>query len=300
RAEIAEILRFLSDEQVLFFSEGSYHWMDDAFPAEDISLRSATRENVVIIDTTGSRPQAIGEVDRFSAPMLVHEEAIYMHGGRQYQVEKLDFEEKKAYVRQVKANYFTDAQLEADLKVLDVLELKEETTLKAWGEVRINAVVPMFKKIRFNTHENLGSGKISLPETEMHTTAFWIGFPPESCGGMGPQATQSGLRGLSNLLPQIAALFLMGDTQDLKAICQVKSPFTGYPTIFLYDSFPGGVGYSQELYGIYRQIMQAARQVIINCCCREGCPSCVGPDILNEGSVKQYCLGLIEVALNER
>ena len=299
QAEVAEILQFLAEEQVLFYSYGSYHWMDSSFPAEDISLRSASRENVVIIDITGSGARVIGEVDRFSAPMLVHEEAIYIHGGQQYQVERLDYEEKKAYVRQVKVNYFTDAQLEADLKVLDVLKQKEETILQAWGEVRINAVVPMFKKIRFHTHENLGFGKINLPETEMHTTAFWIGFPPASLGGMNPPAIQSGLRGLSNLLPQIAALFLMGDLRDLKAVCQVKSPFTAYPTIFLYDNFPGGVGYSQELYRIYRQVLQAARQVIINCRCREGCPSCVGPDHLPEGSGKQYSLQLIEVALRE-
>jgi DEAD/DEAH box helicase domain-containing protein len=132
--------------------------MEDAYPAEEISLRSATRENVVIIDTTVPERRVIGEVDRFSAPMLVHEEAIYMHGGEQYQVEKLDFAEKKAYVRKVEVNYFTDANLAVDLKVLDTFEEEQSAPVTAWGEVRINALVSMFKKIRFNTHENLGSG----------------------------------------------------------------------------------------------------------------------------------------------
>ncbi len=298
RTEITEILQFLAEEQVLFYSEGRYHWMDSTFPAEEISLRSATAENVVIIDNT-AQPRVIGEVDRFSAPMLVHEEAIYIHGGRQYQVKKLDYNGKRAYVQQVKVNYFTDAQLDADLKVLDVFEQKEETILRAWGEVRINAVIPRFKKIRFHTHENLGFGHIDLPETEMHTTAFWLGFPAPSLGGMSQPAIQAGLVGLSNLLPQIAALFLMGDPRDLKAVCQVKSPFTGCPTIFLYDNFPGGVGCSRELYRIYHRILQAARQVIVNCRCHGGCPSCVGPGPLAEGSVKQHSLQLIEVVLRD-
>ena len=86
-APVLEILDFLEEEQVLYKSEGRYHWMEDAYPAEEISLRSATRENVVIIDITGPQPKVIGEVDRFGAPMLVHEEAIHMHGGR-HQVEK--------------------------------------------------------------------------------------------------------------------------------------------------------------------------------------------------------------------
>ena len=114
---------------MLFHREGRYHWMEDTYPAEEVSLRSAALENVVITDITGRRPVTIGEVDRFSAPMLVHEEAIYMHGGRQFQVEKLDFAEKKAFVRQVEVNYYTDANLSVDLKVLDVFEKQELNSL---------------------------------------------------------------------------------------------------------------------------------------------------------------------------
>ncbi|HSW35633.1 MAG TPA: DEAD/DEAH box helicase, partial [Candidatus Limnocylindrales bacterium] len=166
-ADIAEVLAFLEEEEVLYLNEGRYHWMENTYPAEEISLRSATRENVVIIDITMPQPRVIGEVDRFSAPMLVHKEAIYIHGGRQFQVEKLDFIEKKAYVRQVDVNYFTDANLSVDLKVLDVIKEELGIVNRTCGEVRVNALVSMFKKIRFNTHENLGAGPVDLPETEM-------------------------------------------------------------------------------------------------------------------------------------
>ncbi len=297
RAEISEVLEFLEDEDVLYSSDGRYHWMEDTYPAEEISLRSATRENVVIIDITSPSPRVIGEVDRFSAPMLVHEEAIYMHAGLQYQVEKLDFAEKKAYVRHVEVNYFTDANLSVDLKILDTFEEKNGAVNLAWGDVRINALVSMFKKIRFNTHENLGAGPVDLPETEMHTSAFWLSFPPESLGSMPLSAVQSGLISLANIVPQVASLYLMGDPRDLRAVSQVKAPFTELPTLYLYDNFPGGVGYSQEIFRIYHDIMKAVRKVITDCRCIEGCPSCIGPTQQGGEEGKQPALQLLEVIL---
>jgi len=297
RAEIEEILTFLEQEDVLYFSDGRYHWMEDTYPAEEISLRSATRENVVIIDITDPQRRVIGEVDRFSAPMLVHEEAIYMHGGKQYQVEEFDFDEKKAYVREVEVSYFTDANLSVDLKILDLYGQESGRVNRAWGDVRINALVSMFKKIRFNTHENLGAGPVDLPETEMHTTAFWISLSPEAYGNMTLSEIQSGLIGLANLLPQVASFFLMGDPRDLQAVSQVKAPFTELPTLYLYDNFPGGVGYSKEIYNNYREIFQAAHKVITDCHCAEGCPSCIGPAYQEGQPGKQQALQLIEVIL---
>jgi len=298
KTEVEEILDFLAEEQVLYATADRYHWMEDSYPAAEISLRSAARENVVIIDITGPQPRVIGEVDRFSAPMLVHEEAIYIHGGDQYQVEKLDFAEKKAYVRRVDVNYYTDADLAVDLKVLDVFAEKTGPVTCAWGEVKLNALVSMFKKIRFHTHENIGSGPVNLPETEIHTTSFWLAFPPPALQGMKQAAIQTGLLGLANLSAQIASLFVMGDPKDLHAVSQLRAPFTGLPTLFLYDNFPGGVGYSKEIFNIYQEIFAAARQVINNCSCTSGCPSCVGPEHLVGENGKEHTLQLLEVILS--
>ncbi len=294
---VEEILEFLTEEEVLYHSDGCYHWMEDSFPAEEISLRSASSENVVIIDTTHPHEQVIGEVDRFSAPMLVHEEAIYMHGGQQYQVEKLDLEEKKAFVRQVSVNYYTDANLSVDLRVLEVFEETADQVISSWGEVRVNALVSIFKKIKFHTHENIGSGHLKLPEMEMHTTAFWISFLEGSLQEMSPSAVQSGLIGLSYLAAHIAPLFLMGDPRDLKSVSQVKAPFTNLPTLYLYDNYPGGVGYSQALYESWQEIFQAARRIIHDCSCEDGCPSCIGPaeEVGQKG--KEHPLHLLEVLL---
>lgn len=275
-----EILEFLAEEKVLHHTGGRFYWTQDNFPAEDISLRSASRENFVVIDTTrGGQPRIIGEVDRFSAPMLLHEQAIYLHGGEQYQIERLDYENRKAYARKVQVDYYTDANLAVNLKVLDVEreERLEGGAFRAWGEVQVNALVTMFKKIKLHTHENLGWGEVHLPEEEMHTTSFWLSFPSEVEQAFHGDELQGALAGLANVLHQVAPLYLLSDPRDLRVACQVKSPFNQRPTIFLYDSYPGGVGLAQKLFENCGELLRSARELIAGCPCGGGCPSCVGP-----------------------
>lgn len=291
-----EILEFLGEEQILHHTGGRWYWTQENFPAEDISLRAAGRENFVIINTTrGGEPQVIGEVDRFSAPMLIHEQAIYLHGGQQYQIERLDWENRKAYARRVEVDYYTDAHLAVNLKVLGVeREERLESGYRTWGEVQVNALVTMFKKIKLHTHENLGCGEVHLPEEEMHTTSFWLSFPPEVEQRFRTDELQGALAGLANVLHQVAPLYLLSDPHDLRVACQVKSPFNERPTIFLYDSYPGGVGLSQKLFANCRDLLRSARELISGCGCGGGCPSCVGPVELVGADGKAGALKLLE------
>lgn len=296
---IDEILAFLENERILRHAGGRWHWMAESFPADDISLRSATPENFVVVDITeGAR--VIGEVDRFSAPMMIHEEAIYIHGSQQYQVEKLDYEEKKAYVRKVDVDYYTDANLAVEIKVLEEFKQdSEENFKKHMGEVMVTSLATMFKKIKLFTHENVGSGPIHLPPEEMHTTAFWISIP-EDIEGLSKEELQSGLLGLCNVMANVAPLYLMCDPRDIRGVVQIKSPFTLKPTIYIYDNYPGGVGFSEKLYDMSRMLLKAARQVIMECSCEDGCPSCVGPyQEVGSGS-KNYALKIIKHALSAR
>lgn len=272
-----EMLAFLESNGVLHQSDGKWHWTAESYPAEQISLRSASRENFVIIDIKdGAR--VIGEVDRYAAPMLIHEEAIYIHEGRQYQVEKLDYEEKKAYVTPVEVDYYTDANLAVELQVLDEAASHDEPTHGlAHGEVRVTYVPTIFKKIKFDTHENIGSGPIHLPQEEMHTTAFWLALAEKVTAGLGREQTQSGLVGVGNLLVNVAPLFLMCDPRDIRVVCQVRSPHTGLPTAFLYESYPGGVGLSERLFRLHRDLLERCLELVDRCPCEDGCPSCVGP-----------------------
>ncbi len=173
----------MSEAGFLHRSGGNWHWVQEAYPADTVSLRSVTSDNFVIIDITGGtngeedgEPEVIGEVDFSSALTTVHPKAIYLHQGQQYHVERLDFEQRKAYVKSVNVDYYTDAIRYTQVRVLEIGE--EERIAgpagRAHGDVLVRSQAVGFKKIKFFTNENIGAGKLELPENEMHTTAFWI------------------------------------------------------------------------------------------------------------------------------
>jgi DEAD/DEAH box helicase domain-containing protein len=289
----AELLELLAEQEVLYRSEGRYHWSAESFPAESVSLRSAAIDNFVVIEQ-GPHARVIGEVDRPSAPTLIHEEAIYMHSGVQFHVDRLDWHEKKAYVHKVAVDYYTDAELAVDLKVLDVFEQSAATAAdRAHGEVAVTFLATVFKKIKLDTHENVGWGKIHLPEESLHTTAYWLATRPEAADGLTTDALQGGLWGIGNLLKNVAPLFLLCDPRDLGVASEVKSPFTGAPTVFLYEHHPGGVGFSDRLYATHESLLRAARELLASCSCESGCPSCVGPANEAGGDPKRAALTLL-------
>lgn len=293
-----EILDYLVEAMILRKVEGRWYWMSENYPAAHISLRSASTENFAIIDTTEGRTQVIGEVDRFSAPMLIHEGAIYIHESRTYHIDHLDWEGQKAYAREVETDYYTDANLDVELKVLDV-SAKEELAhvRRSWGEVMVTAKTHMYKKIKFYTHENIGWGQISLPEQEMHTTAYWFSVPKDFAGNLDQGALQSALLGASHLLGNIASLELMCEPSDLGVAAQVKSPFTGEPTVFIYEKYPGGVGFSEQLFAAHGRLLWRAMSIIKSCPCASGCPSCVGPAEEVGVNSKEHTLWLLKGAL---
>ena len=272
-----DALEYLEDQQLLHEVDGTWHWMADTYPAEDISLRTAARDNVVIIDH-GDRahPKVIGEVDSFSAPMLVHTDAIYMHDGQQFHVDELDWDARKAYIRKVNVEHYTDASLSVRVEVLEQFSEGEPGAARHHGEVLVGAIVTQFKKIRLHTHENLGWGRIFLPESQMHTSAYWASLPVHIASRMQESALQGALQGLANVLGNIAPMFLMCDPRDIGMYAQVRSPFTGTASVFLYDKVPGGIGFSEKLYQSHELLLKTALDHVRACGCDDGCPSCVG------------------------
>lgn len=279
------VLEYLEKEGVLHRVEKKWYWMSEIYPTEEISLRSASVDNFVIIDTTKQQEQVIGEVDKASVPTLIYEGAIYLHEGEQYAIHRLDYQNQKAYAERVKVNYYTDAQDETNIKVLDIFEKGEELNMEhAYGEVAITTVSTSYKKIKFYTHENIGFGEISLPPEEMHTTAYWLALTNEISELLELQESEnnffnlsSGLLALSNVLINVIPLYVMCDPQDVRAVSEVRSPFTSKPTIYIYDNYPGGVGFSEKMFELRRPLLQAAQELILGCGCEKGCPSCVGP-----------------------
>jgi DEAD/DEAH box helicase domain-containing protein len=288
-----DILDYLEDQKILRQAGGKYHWSSEIYPAQEVSLRSASQNNFVILNESDNN-RVIGEVDHYSAPIFLHPEAIYLHEARQYQVTEFDWEGRKAYVKEAEVDYFTDAETKSDLTVLSVSEEKKlHDTIQAWGEVKVSEVTVLFKKIKFHTHENVGWGKLRMPELELTTHSFWYAFPGDIGFRLDFEGEQFGgaLRGLANILGKIAPLWLMCDPRDLRSVSQVRSPFTELPTIFIYENIPDGVGYSEKLFNISRDLYQACLEQVQRCPCRSGCPSCVGPELEvgeygKEGTIK--------------
>lgn len=275
------LLDYLEKHKVLTQSGGRYFWASEIYPAGDVSLRSASPENFVILNRSKGS-EVIGEVDFFSAPEFLHPEAIYLHGAEQYQVEELEWEGRRAYVKEVDVDYFTDAETKSDLKILTVDEARRSPDISvAHGEVALTRVAVLYKKIKFYTHENVGFGKIHLPEQEMHTTAFWIDFDPEIMVRLGIDIGFTGevLRAAANALGRMAPLWVMADRRDVAALSQVRAPHTARPTIYLYDNVPGGVGFSQRIFQMSADLFAETARLIQECPCRSGCPSCTGPEL---------------------
>ena len=272
---VQELLAYLEEEGVLVKTSTQWHWMSDRFPAHEISLRSAAQENVVIIDITEPKNKVIGEMDTYSAMTLLHEEAIYMHQGTQFQVEKLDWEEKKAYVREVEVDYFTDANLAVELKVLsEDKSAQYDGATVSYGDVGLLAIPTIFKKIRFNTHDNIGSGPISIPPMEMHTSATWMSFNmPENWS---EEQLTDALNGVAYAMGSFIPLFVHCDKSDLSVVPQVKAVHNERPTIFIYDSYPGGIGLSEKVYDILLSLLDRTYEHVASCPCQHGCPSCIG------------------------
>jgi DEAD/DEAH box helicase domain-containing protein len=283
RHDTGELCRFLEEAGFLHHSAGAWHWMSESYPADATSLRSVTSDNFVVVDITGE-PKVIAEVSFPTALTTLHEKAIYLHEARQYHVERFDYDERKAYVKSVDCDYYTDAIDYTQVKVLEQFETEAMGgAAKAHGDVRVTTQIVGFKKIKFYTMENVGAGKLSMPEQEMHTTAFWLHFPAAFLARLTEFTStekQSGIAGLGNALRTVAALLLMCDARDLgvalsEDIAGGLSVFE--PNLYLYDMYPGGVGQSAPLYRLAPQLLKQTAELLAGCACEAGCPSCAGP-----------------------
>src|SRR3989475_1053662 len=313
--DLPELCEQLGEAGFLHQSGGNWHWIDEAYPADTISLRSVTSDNFVIIDTTGEedgKPEVIGEVDFSSALTTVHPKAIYIHQGQQYHVESLDFDKRKAYVKPVNVDYFTDAIRYTQVRVLEIAEEEAITgpAARVHGDVLVRSQVVGFKKIKFFTNENVGSGKLELPENEMHTTSFWLTLGHSLLPGLpfNLSERQGGIFGLLYALGSMATLLMMCDRRDLGTAVGERPPSAATeidwedfavpantseakeffePNLYIYDAYPGGIGFSEPLHRACDALLHRTVELISTCPCENGCPSCVGPTADRSDSTKK-------------
>lgn len=380
--KLQEFLDFLVSNREAHTSQDKYFWMSDSYPAANISLRSASAENIVLQTMHDDRPAAVGDVDLASALWMVHPRAVYLHEGQQFLVQELDLEKHTASLVPVALDYYTEPQRETQVQVLaesveTPLTRRSQAAIagqKGWGEILVTTRVVGFKKLRWLTQENLGAEALELPPTELQTTGYWLslsqptldalrasgrwtndpndygadwprvrlevrrrdGFRCQVCGA--PETSQehevhhkvpfrrfasaaeanrfdnlitlcpadhrkaeqnvrirSGLAGLSYVLSQLAPLFLMCDPNDLGVHADAAGTVRkGSPSVILYDQIPAGIGFSQKLFELHAEIVSRALELVSQCECNDGCPSCVGPGGENGLGGKTDTLALLQ------
>jgi DEAD/DEAH box helicase domain-containing protein len=290
-----DLLAFLSEERhVRQASDGRWYWSSENFPASEISLRTAAPENVVIIDTTPDRPRVLGEVDLFSAQVLVHEHAIYIHESVQYHVDRLEWIERKAYVHRIDADHYTYANRAVTLKPLEVFaEAPSPGGRRVHGEVMVASLVTLYKKLKFLTDENVGWGPVDLPELELQTTAYWL-TAEEAAKRWRRDELDVALPAAGRAIQTVASVLLMVDPRDLGLVSQIRSPHHEAPTIYLYEAVPGGIGLSERLWQRHDELLAGAAELIAACPCDAGCPACTGPRLEPEVDAKALALRLLD------
>ena len=289
-----DLLAFLGEEgHVRQAGDGRWYWSSENFPASEISLRTAAPENVVIIDTTPDRPRVLGEVDLFSAQVLVHDHAIYIHESTQYHVDRLEWGERKAYVHRVDVDHYTYANRAVTLKPLDVFaEAPAPGGRRVHGEVMVASLVTLYKKLKFTTDENVGWGPVDLPELELQTTAYWL-TADTLPGRWTRNDLDIALLGAGRAIQAVASVLLMVDPRDLGLVSQVRSPHQNAPTMYLYEAVPGGVGLAARLWERHAELVSGAAELIAACSCDAGCPACTGPRLEPDADAKTLSLRLL-------
>jgi DEAD/DEAH box helicase domain-containing protein len=283
--------------------DDTYYWAKTDFPAADVNLRTISDNTFTIVDTSGPPTpntrhptpspagRVIGQVDSISAPELVYPQAIYMHDAETYFVEELDMQNKVAYVRPANVDYYTQAILDASIRIGDRCSVfgvrGPETNTKhptpntlhatvCYGPATVTWATTGFKKIKFYSLDSIGYGKVDIPPQHLETVAFWT-IPSAEVLSLVKNPVE-GLMGIRNLMVHVLPLFAMCDKMDIGGI--VDSSNTGSPTIFIYDRYTGGLGFAEKGFEMVEKVMRACLEMLEECECEAGCPSCVGVPIL--------------------
>ncbi len=305
-----EALGYLAEQGVVHREGSRWHWIADSYPANAVSLRSIAEGNFTVIDVTGGRKDVIAEVDYSAAATTLYEGAIHMVQSAPWQVEKLDWVGRKAFVRATDADYYPDAIDYTKLKVLDEFAAEAGAGARAaHGEVHVVRRVAGYKKIRYYTHENVGYGRVNLPDQELHTTAVWWEAEPrvlEQAFGSRFEALD-GFLAAAYAVHRIAVLVSLAEARDIGRAVGDGGPEGAWiaatgtdgraevrtldgdavelagasrsfrPTLYLYDNYPGGIGIAAPLFELRQQVLERSAELVEQCVCKHGCPACVGP-----------------------
>jgi DEAD/DEAH box helicase domain-containing protein len=240
----------------------------DEFPAAGMSLRSASRDAVAIVDTTSG--EVIGNVDAGPAPSTVHDGAVYLHGGSTYEVSALDFPNRHALVAPFAGDWYTQPKRETDTQIERVLARREVAGVQlSFGTVVVTEQVLAYQRRKLSTNEVMDMIDLDLPSSSFVTQALWYEPRPRE------QDLLGALHAAEHAQIAVLPLLAMCDRWDIGGLSTNWHAQTGGPTIFIYDGFPGGIGIARRGYEAFETLVDDALRLISECPCESGCPSCI-------------------------
>ena len=275
--EYASVMLELIEEQAeARHQDGQWYWASPDYPAAKVSLRNISGA-VYTIQDTAEEDRVIGTMDESSAMLQLHDHAVYLHGADTYFVDRLDMEEKVAFVTRKDLDYYTQAVQSSQLQID---EKEEEASWRdcvvGFGDVTVVTHIPMFKKVKFYSRDSLGFEELEMPPQQLETVALWL-VPPDRAAETvrgHHRVFAEGLVGIANVLVEVAPMFVMCDVQDIGVV--VDAANLGRDAIFLYDRYPGGMGYAERCAEVMGELIESVHTVVSRCRCDDGCPSCVG------------------------
>ncbi|HEY8377532.1 MAG TPA: DEAD/DEAH box helicase [Nannocystis sp.] len=301
--DLAPALDYLAEQGALHAERGAdgsrrYYTIGDAFPADRVDLRGALEENFTVLEVApglASDGRILAEVDFEDGPLYLHPGAIYSVEGTTYEVLRLDWQARKAYVREVKATYYTEAISQVKVRLVEPIA-SDPARGCGLGYAHLVRTVPGFKKLRFRTHENVGAGPVHLPDLELHTIAVHYALDVAALPDPGRRAAAA--LAIGHALHHCAAMLLMCDVQDLghavvAGTAEVGSwapvigsrgqvsvdaalQAAGAPCLLLYDNLPGGAGLASQAYALGAELIERVIAAVTGCRCARGCPTCLG------------------------
>ncbi len=275
---IKELLEYLEQEDLIKKSDDTFFWNGEDYPAETVSLRSTNSGTVSIINIDKDNT-VIGEIDKSSAYMMLFKGAVYFHLGNQFEVVESDFNNNKAFVKEINAQYFTEPVVNSEIQILKIhKQTVENTFVKYFSKVAIRTIISQYKKIKFYTNEILSTGEVNIPTSEMSTYSAVLTFPEELFEALNnTDLIDDILRATASLLQNIIPLHILCDYHDIVAKAQRRSIYFNLPSIFIYDIFAGGMGLSEKVFDKIDDILNEIYKLVTECTCKYGCPSCIGP-----------------------
>lgn len=240
-------------------------------PAESVKLDNIDETKIKILHNG----ELLETMDKAQAYREAHENATLLHQGKTYVVEDLDLEQKVAEVRWKEVDYFTQAISESSLEVNDRFAEKEAGDVGVWfGDVSVSEVYSHYKEKKYD--QVLDVHPLDLPPLEFDTECSWFRVPEPVLSrveekGMGPRG---GLHAIEHAIISLTPFYAMCDRWDIGGFSS-RDPLEEGGTIFIYDAYEGGIGIAEEIYDLLDELLESTYELIIDCDCEEGCPSCI-------------------------